>query len=279
MVFRFSDEPKSVVTAQYLLAHPNKNRLFIDTRLGVPEDEYRSFREQHIFGAAHAQIREVFASAPTKDSGNLPLPDVKVLEQRLHNWGVNSQTEIIVYAPSLALAARGWWTLRWAGVEKVQVLDGGLREWVLEGGAVAQGDTPARPRSEGKLIELTAGNLPQIDVNELVRRNNSLTLIDARDDVAFGQGHLPGAINVPAADQWNPSGKLRTIAEVEEVYRQRGIAGDVVVYCGGGVLSALSFLILDSLGMHPTLYVGSWSEWAKDPQRISLSLQSIQEQA
>lgn len=281
MSYRFSALTPNVVDAAALLARPSANRLFVDARLGEPADEYRSYRDQHIHGAVHAQIRDVFASPANAATGNLPLPDVPGLQVQLRAWGVNTKTEIIVYGPSLALAARGWWTLRWAGAQNVRVLDGGMREWIAQGGAVAQGDYQPRLEQQGAPIILTPGQLPQIELAELEHSLPQHTLIDARDEASFDQGHLPRALNLPSTEQWTPSGRLRTVAELRERYRALGIltGQDAVVYCGGGVLSALSALLLDALGVQTRLYVGSWSEWAKSPERIALGLHAAKESA
>ena len=66
---------------------------------------------------------------------------------------------------------------------------------------------------------------------------------------------------------------LRTIDEIRQLYKDVGVRkdSDVVVYCGGGVLSAFSVLTLSALGIVPRLFVGSWSEWNKDPKRMAMS--------
>ena len=115
-VSRDAFPPDLVVSAAHLLDNPSRNRLYIDVRLGEPEDEYLDFYKCHIHGAIHAQIRDVFASTPTESTGNLPLPDVTELEGRLMGWGVDKDTELVVYGRSPAMAARGWWTLTWAGL-------------------------------------------------------------------------------------------------------------------------------------------------------------------
>ena len=62
----------------------------------------------------------------------------------------------------------------------------------------------------------------------------------------------------------------RTVAsgradELREVYA--GVGGDVAVYCGSGVTACHDLLALERIGVHATLYPGSWSEWVADPER------------
>lgn len=262
-----------LVQPEELLRQPNSNRLFIDVRLGEPADEFKDYRDGHILGAVHAQIREVFAAVPTPHSGNLPLPELDTLERQLKTWGVDNSTEVILYGPSMSLAARGWWVLRWAGLANVKVIDGGLKAWINHGGPVAQGETHRAPGAASQQLKLHAGGMPQIEVNDLEELSADTLVLDARDENSYLAGSIPRALNLPTAEQLTPAGNLRTVSELEELYRNVDVkAGqDIVVYCGGGVLSALTVLTLNALGHTPRLYVGSWSEWNKSPERMARS--------
>ena len=273
MEHKLSSLSADIVQPEQLLNQPSANRLFIDVRLGEPSDEFKDYRDAHILGAVHAQIRDVFAAPPSPHSGNLPLPSIDALERQLTAWGVDDDTEIVTYGPSMALAARGWWVLRWAGLKNVKVLDGGIKAWVNQGGPVAQGETQREPSAEAQRLNLLAGSMPQILVADVEALNPDTLLIDARDENSFLAGSIPRARNLPAVEQWTPAGNLRTSGEVEELFSALGVRDgcDVVVYCGGGVLSALEVLTLRALGHNPQLYVGSWSEWNKSPERMARS--------
>jgi len=273
MTHKLSSFFGDIVQPDQLLERPNDQRLFIDVRLGEPADEFKDYRDCHILGAVHAQIRDVFAAQPTPYSGNLPLPELAVLEQQLRAWGVHDGTEVILYGPSMALAARGWWVLRWAGLTNVKVLDGGLKAWINQGGPVAQGETHRIPTAASGRLGLHAGNMPQILVDEVEQLGTDTLVLDARDENSYLAGSIPRARHMPAAEQWTPAGQLRTVSEIEDLYGSAGVkaGGDIVVYCGGGVLSALTVLTLNALGHKPRLYVGSWSEWNKNPDRMARS--------
>lgn len=271
---RISSLTSQVVQADALLDDPRENRRFIDVRLGEPADELRSFRDAHIHGAVHAQIRDVFADTPTAQTGSLPLPRTDALQHQLHEWGVDPETELVLYGPSLALAARGWWVLRWAGLRNVRVLDGGLKAWAALGGPLAQGDTRPAPAASQEALVLTPGHMPQISVEEVEQLGPGEVLIDARDENAYRAGCIPGAVNLPSAEQWTPGSSLRTVGELRSLYERAGaLSGKpVVAYCGGGVLSALTVLTLSSLGVMPRLFVGSWSQWSTSAERMARSV-------
>lgn len=260
------------VQAEMLLTHPNDNRLFVDVRLGDPELEYRSYRDGHIFGAVYGQIRDVFASEPTSDSGNLPLPSMDRLAATLRGWGVDRNTEIVVYGPTPALAARGWWVLRWAGLTNVLLLDGGLKAWVAAGGALARGEEPHR-RQMPPPLTLTGGHLSQIDVEEVERLSPEIVLVDAREEAFYQAGHIPGARHLAASEFWTPSGRLRHPDERMRLLAQAGVEPGckAVAYCGGGVLSALVAMIMAESDIDVRLFVGSWSQWSKNPDRMRRS--------
>jgi thiosulfate/3-mercaptopyruvate sulfurtransferase len=267
-----SDFSSEVARAEELVAVTAGDRLFVDARLGDPSEELASFRSSHILGAVHAQIREVFAGPQTPTSGNLPLPSIEALQATIDAWGVGRNTEIIVYGPTPALAARGWWTLKWAGVSNVRLLDGGLSAWGAAGGPVAQGDAPPRDRSTNRLL-LTAGNMPTIEIAELEHIDPSTILIDARDEPSYSAGYIPRAVNLPASDQWSLSRKLRSFRAIADIYARAEVSSgrETIVYCGGGVLSALEVLTMAATtGVVPRLYVGSWSEWSKGVTRKPL---------
>lgn len=270
---RLSSRSPHVAEAAHLLDQANDNRLFIDVCLGEPDEQLLRYRESHIHGAVHAQIRDVFAAAPTAQSGSLPLPSIESLHRQLDQWGVDAQTEIILYGASPALAARGWWVLRWAGCQNVRILDGGIRSWSSLGGPLAQGNYMPAKRSSGDALALSAGKLPDVSVEQVETLPEHVLLIDARDESAFLAGAIPRAVHLPASDLWTPDGYLRTVDEIEALLRGVGAldAEEVVVYCGGGVLSALTTLALSAFGSRPSLFVGSWSQWSRSPERMARS--------
>ena len=72
-------------------------------------------------------------------------------------------------------------------------------------------------------VEAEAAEVPQISHEELSRRisDPSLVIVDVLADESYGQGHLPGAINLPLAD-------LPTLAP--ELLPDKN--ADIAVYCG-----------------------------------------------
>jgi thiosulfate/3-mercaptopyruvate sulfurtransferase len=68
-------------------------------------------------------------------TGRHPLPEPAQLIERLQAWGINADSEVVLYddGPG-AYAARAWWLLAWLGKrEGVFILDGGLKAWHAQG--------------------------------------------------------------------------------------------------------------------------------------------------
>lgn len=252
--------------------------LFIDVRAGA-ETDLAEFEKAHIPGAVYANVRGAFAGPASAAQGSLPLPDIAALQQKVNEWGVGEDTEIIVYGPQPAFVARAWWVLKWAGLSHARLLDGGLEAWKIAGGSVQEG-TPAQRAAASRAVTLTAGHLPSIEVDDVADAAERGILLDARDPASYaagpaveGQppvGHIPGALNLPAAQAWDQDGKLRSPRELADLFAAAGVTPDstsVTAYCGGGVLATYDVLALHSLGIRTSLYVGSWSQWSADPLR------------
>ena len=65
------------------------------------------------------------------------------------------------------------------------------------------------------------------------------------------------------------AGRFLAPAELRGRLAALGVDGSspVGAYCGSGVTAAQSLLALELVGIHGSLYVGSWSDWITDPSR------------
>ena len=98
------------------------------------------YEQSHIPNASYLNLEDDL-SGPIfpGETGRHPLPDPVQFSQRLGQWGVNNQTQVIVYDQgSGAIAARLWWMMRWLGHDKVAVLNGGWAAWARAGLPVTQ---------------------------------------------------------------------------------------------------------------------------------------------
>ncbi|WP_313741140.1 sulfurtransferase [Pseudomonas sp.] len=255
----------------------------LDCRFALDDVDYgqRSYAEGHIAGAQFADLERDLSGPVSKGrTGRHPLPDPARLSTRLREWGIDADSEVVLYDDGPGLfAARAWWLLTWLGKrDGVAMLDGGLKAWHAAHLPLSL-DPPAK--REGTFVGEPDPSLV-IDAEHLLKRLHSpdLTLIDARalprfrgevepiDPVA---GHIPGAQcqafndNLDAEGRFLPAEQLR--ARFASALEQRS-AEQLVAYCGSGV-SACHNLFALALAGYPLgrLYAGSWSEWITDPQR------------
>lgn len=269
----------TLISAEICVRHyRSPDWLFVDCRfdLAAPGWGPESYRESHIPGAVYAHLDRDLAGPPGPRSGRHPLPDWRLFAERLGRWGLHPTTQVIVYDQGGgALAARLWWLLRAIGHRRVAVLDGGWAAWQARGGA--QSDALALEHARD--VELCVGSgwvtTREIEENLSARR---FLLVDARTPARFtGQdepidpvaGHIPGAVNFPLQDNLAVDGRFLD----REALRARWLArlgatppAAVVHMCGSGVTACHNLLAMEAAGLRGSrLYVGSWSEWIRDP--------------
>ena len=243
-------------------------------RLGGPPGR-EDYAAGHLPGAVFVDLDAELCGVPGVD-GRHPLPEPDDLQKTLRRAGVREGHPVVAYDTGDGhAAARLWWTLRWAGHPDVRVLDGGFAAWTAAGRPVEPG-TAEQPRGD---FTVRPGGLPVVDADAAAALARDAVLIDARiparyrgeiepvDPVA---GHIPGAVNVPAAELTAPDGGLLPSSELRERFERAGIrlAEPVGAYCGSGVTAAHTVLALHQAGFpDAALYVGSWSNWVADPSR------------
>jgi len=238
-----------------------------------------AYRAGHIPGARHIDLDTELSGphTPTGAGGRHPLPEPAAFGATMRGFGVDPDTDVVVYDARDAIAAsRAWWLLHHHGHERVHVLDGGLAAWSAAGlpmtdvvpGPARAGTFVSRPGAMATLdadgaADLAAGPGVLLDARAAARFRGEVEPIDAR------AGHIPGAVSAPAGDYLLPDGRFRGRAELAEYFAQRGARHGVRVgsYCGSGVTAAHEVLALRLAGVHAALYAGSWSDWIHDPNR------------
>lgn len=261
------------------LADPNWLVLDCRFELSDPGAGERAWAAGHIPGAVHAHLDRDLSGPVTASTGRHPLPDRGAFAATLSRWGIQPVTQVVAYdASSGMFAARLWWMLRWAGHDRVAVLDGGLQGWTAAGGALdrsVQQRQPVRfePAWRDDRVVATDELAPMIGRGDCV-------LVDARGPDRFEgrvepidpvAGHVPGAVNHPCQRNLDADGRFLPPAQLLERWRDTlgGRApASAVCMCGSGVTACHDLLALEHAGLSGArLYAGSWSEWIRDPGR------------
>ncbi|WPP00188.1 sulfurtransferase [Pseudomonas sp. HR96] len=257
--------------------------VILDCRSSLEDGDYgqRSYAEGHIEGAHFADLaRDLSAEVTRGVTGRHPLPQPGRLLARLQAWGVNADSEVVLYDDGPGMyAARAWWLLAWLGKrEGVSLLDGGLKAWHTSGLPLSL-DPPA---SEPGHFSGKPDPHMVVSAQQLQERlgQGDLTLLDARAVARFrGEvepidpvaGHIPGAQCAVFTDNLDADGRFLAPEKLRERFAallgQRPIS-ELVAYCGSGVTACHNLFALCLAG-YPLaqLYAGSWSEWITDAQR------------
>lgn len=255
---------------QYLAAHiPGAVYADLDTALSA----------KHGLPGPHGIITASGADAPAS-GGRHPLPNRERFATWLSSVGLANGMQAVVYDRNSAnYCGRLWWMLKWAGHDKVAVLDGGLQAWQAAGGEASSGEEPAHFQTH---FLLAPPLVRLVDAQSVAAQLNrpAQTLIDARATPRFkGEiepldpvaGHIPGALNRPFTQNFTPEGKFKPAeqlkAEFEALLGERDPAS-VVHHCGSGVSALPNLIAMEVAGLGKTaLYAGSWSDWCSDASR------------
>jgi thiosulfate/3-mercaptopyruvate sulfurtransferase len=167
------------------------------------------------------------------------------------------------------------------GFSDVSVLDGGLLKFQQEGYPTTPGIDYTGPSSD---IQDLADPTPYlIKMDEVVEfalgKKPNMQLIDARDPSQFNgqdpslpsgcrQGHVPGAINIPASTFINATDDtFIKYNAIIDVFNSHGIDPnkDIVVMCKTGVSATVAYIALVFAGYSGMrLYDGSWTEYGSN---------------
>lgn len=265
-----------IISSSELKNIPAENLIILDARTG--KDVKQNYLEKHIRGARFIDLDKDLAEIGENVAfgGRHPLPSVEKFAKTLSDLGISEGAHIVVYDDknSSNAAARAWWMLRSFGLEKVQVLDGGMQAAEKAGLEFSSGEEKF---DKAALIKKNHWSLPvsSLEVVENELTNDSSTVIDVRDAYRYkGEsepidlvaGHIPGAINIPFSENLDESGNFLSPEILKEKYSKllQDKPDRLIIHCGSGVTACHTILALDYAGFPiPDLYVGSWSEWSR----------------
>ncbi len=242
-------------------------RSYLDGR-----DGWTAYLDGHLPGARFADMKTVLAGDAGPIVGRHPMPDPQTFADGLGRIGVGDGAPVVVYDDlSGMVAGRLVWMLRQLG-QPAALLDGGLQAWkgTIERGQVAVDAVQRTPTDwpDGAFVSAD-------DVVDHIRAGGIVA--DSRgperyrgetEPVDPKAGHIPGAINLPFAENLGANGRFRPDVELRERFESAGLDSDAIIYCGSGVSACNNLLAMEAVGKgRARLFVGSWSGWSTDPDR------------
>ena len=273
----------TLVTTEDLAAHlDDPNWVILDCRFTLtdPEAGREAYWKAHIPGARYAHLDDDLSAPISDTTGRHPLPDPHVLTEKLCDWGVGVNKQVVVYDDSYgAMAGRLWWMMRWLGHPGVALLDGGYPKWLREKRPVdcrpadaAQGRLrlPARThpdrrrRTKSCTHRERASNSSSMRVRTDVSAANSSRSTRSPDTY-----RARSTISSTKTSTWTaPSCRPRRCARTTRRLLKGKPAWQVIHMCGSGVTACHNILAMEIAGLPGSrLYPGSWSEWITDPAR------------
>jgi len=263
----------------------SEHLLVVDCRfdLADPDAGGKAWAAGHLPGARYAHLDHDLASPIGATTGRHPLPNPDAFIRFVGGLGVGPETRVVCYDQGGgAIAGRLWWLLRYFGHGKAAVLDGGFAAWSAMSGPLETEASGENSPASAKLFHPHRVYAGAVDVETLQREleAGACLLLDARSEDRFrgdaepidaAAGHVPGASNRPFTDNLDARGRFNRAEKLRTEFQT--LLGDrdptrVIHMCGSGVTACHNLLAMEHAGLPGSrLYVGSWSEWIREPDR------------
>lgn len=202
--------------------------------------------------------------------------DITKLDAAVEAAGVSNDSNVLVYgamAQGFGEEGRIWWMLRYLGVERVMILDGGVQAWMQLD--LPSSRHPAKDVPPGKLsVRLQPELRSEWRATDKARASIHDRVIDVRSPEEYlgatpywakRGGHIPGAVHVDWRGLVGTNGRLRPADQIRRRLALLGARTDtrIITYCTGGVRSAFAMAALAHAGFTEiSNYDGSWYDWS-----------------
>lgn len=246
-----------LVEADALKAVDPKAHVILDAR------DAKAYAAGHVPGAILMPVAELGKAVPDTP---------EAWAGRLGKLGIKADTPVVVYGgPDVRDTARAWWLLKYAGADRVGLLNGGYPAWEKAGGTVETTTNEPKPVDFGKPAAKPERLAEKANLMSILK-DKSAQILDARSDDEFcgaagkakRMGHIPGAIQFEWSELLTADKKFKSPAELKKLVADRKIDLDkpAVTYCQSGGRAAVLAFGLELMGAKNVKnYYKSWSEW------------------
>ena len=134
---------EALVSPAWLNSHlRDQNLVVLDIRSAIDGGKPETFAQGHIPGAVHSDYDKA-GWRVTRNNVPFMVPTTPELEKLIGDLGIDEDSHVVVVPAGVNVldfgsAARTYWTLKFAGVRDVSILDGGLAAWTAVGYAARQ---------------------------------------------------------------------------------------------------------------------------------------------
>jgi thiosulfate/3-mercaptopyruvate sulfurtransferase len=256
-----------------LIAHEKLEERLTDPNIRLLDARPRAEYDQgHIRGAVWVDL-----NALQELSQPATIRDESAWAKALAPLGISDETQAVFVYDSARQhdAARVWWTLWYAGVPKVGLVDGGFVLWQRDKRPVSTDSTEVaarqfQPRFRDELLASRA------DVQKAGRNGDAL-ILDARSPEQYrgesqaknskgAAGHIPGAHNLDGYSLVDDDGRFAEQNALRKKLGDAGFASDrpVITYSNGGNRSSIVVFALGRIGAKARHYIPGLADWSAD---------------
>lgn len=269
----FAGAAEPLVTPEWLQKNLNDPKVII-----VDIRKVEEYKEGHVPNSINAFYN---SWAVTKDGLGNEAPADDDLIDLLSSLGIGKGSTVVVVGKAEALVdrvnmTRVAWTLKYAGVQNVSILNGGYDRWVAEKKEVST--TPSRGKKgsyDGQFNKVLFANKADVTAGL-----GKAIIVDTRElpfykgekklDFVAIPGHVKGAVSLPSLQMFTKEGAFKSPEELSAMATP--VVGsdkgrEIIVYCDSGrVATAWWFILSEVLGYKNVRnYDGSAQGWTKDP--------------
>jgi thiosulfate/3-mercaptopyruvate sulfurtransferase len=271
-----------LVSPQWLSSHAKDGKVVVlDIRSAIDGSKPEAFAQGHIPGAVHSDYDK---GGWRVERSGVPfmVPSTSELEKLIGELGIDEDSHVVVVPAGVSVsdfgaAARTYWTLKYAGLNNVSILDGGLAAWKSAGLPLEQGARTPSPAIFSATIN--KGILAVASDVEKIEASGGATLVDSRPATYFtgkekapasqAYGRIPGALSLDSATFYDEkTDRLKSADELAKAVSHVP-AGPAVAYCNTGHWAATDWFVMHELlgRTNARLYAGSMVEWTSNASR------------
>ncbi len=206
--------------------------------------------------------------------------DKATVEALCSRSGIANDTTVVAYGEFVAFGAWVYWYLKMFGHRDVRVFNGNRKKWIDEGRPLSTAAPVITPTTYVAQAPNFAARALQSDVRAAIGGQGTVLIDTRRPEEYRGElfmmeppkdnergGHIPGATYLYYEDILNADGTFKSRAEIEAIYRGKGITPEkqAITYCAVGIRAAHTWFVLSQLLGYPQVrsYDGSWNEWGR----------------
>lgn len=256
---------------------------WLEKNLSSPKVKIVDIRKLEVYKEGHVPnaINVFYGSWAISRKGlQNELPEDDDLMDVIGAAGITPDLQVVVVGktdavPDRVNLTRVAWTLKYAGVENVAILDGGYNKWTAAKKPPSKDMVkPAAVQYKGTINKgIFAGKdyvMGQIGKAAIIdTRAPEFFFGVAKLDFVAKAGHIKSAVSLPSPWIFTADGSFRDKADLEAMAANvvgKDLGKEMITYCDTGRLcSGWWFILSEVLGYkNVKAYDGSMEEWAKD---------------